>query len=190
MTTIISGSTGITLPNSQIVDAFAYANFGALFDDSYNFTIADTTTYGKQMPIYRTFSTPKNITVNVSPTGGSWEHGFTGYYVLHMMYRQASGGDLWTHYAITKDGAQNVVGITARMGSEDAHTESFHIIYKVDSTTSTYQMQGWVNATGRNAGVTSAPSGNPGWVGLDTQISLGTWVGRTVDIFVYRISGL
>jgi hypothetical protein len=186
----ISG-TQITLPDSTILNGAAYANFGTLFDDALQITIASTASDGTTMPIYRTFSTPKNITVTTSSSGGTWTHALTGIYALHMSYRQASGGDIWTQYAVTKDGTNNVVGVTARMGSEDSHTEDFHIIYRVDSTVSNYRIQGWCHATGRTAGVAGTPSGNPGWVGSDTSITNGgSWKGRTVDIWLFRICSL
>lgn len=185
----ISG-TQITLPDNSILNGSAYANFGTLFDDSVQITIASTASDGQTMPIYRTFSTPKNITVTTSASGGTWTHGLTGIYALHMSYRQASGGDIWTQYAVTKDGTSNVVGVTARMGSEDAHTEDFHIIYRVDSTTSNYRIQGWCHAVGRTAGVAGSPTGNPGWTSTTTTLTNGTWVGRTVDIWIFRIASL
>lgn len=185
----ISGSQ-ITLPDSTILNGAAYANFGILFDDALQITIASTASDGVTMPIYRTFSAPKNITVTTSSSGGTWTHALTGMYALHMSYRQASGGDIWTQYAVTKDGTNNVVGITARMGSEDHHTEDFHIIYKVDSTTSNYRIQGWATAS-RTAGVGNSPSGNPGWTSTDTTITTGaSWKGRTVDIWLFRICSL
>ena len=183
------GGSQITLADSTILNGSAYANFGTLFDDALQVNVSSTDSDGITMPIYRIFSTPKNINVSISSSGGTWTHNLTGIYALHMSYRQASGGDIWTQYAVTKDGTNNVVGITARMGSEDSHTEDFHIIYKVDSTSSNYRIQGWATAA-RSAGVAGSPSGNPGWTSSDTTISNGNWKGRTVDIWVFRICSL
>jgi len=185
----ISGSS-ITLPDSTVLNGAAYANFGTLFDDALQITISSTASDGTTMPIYRTFSTPKNITVTTSASGGTWTHALTGMYALHMSYRQASGGDIWTQYAVTKDGTNNVVGVTARMGSEDNHTEDFHIIYRVDSASSNYRIQGWTQSATRTAGHIGAPSGNPGWTSTTTTLGLGTWIGRTVDIWIFRIASL
>ena len=185
----ISG-TQITLPDSTILNGAAYANFGTLFDDALQITIASTASDGVTMPIYRTFSAPKNITVTTSSSGGTWTHALTGMYALHMSYRQASGDDIWTQYAVTKDGTNNVVGVTARMGSENSHTEDFHLIYRVDSTSSNYRIQGWATGS-RTAGVVGSPSGNPGWTSTDTAITTGaSWKGRTVDIWLFRICSL
>jgi len=168
----------------------AYANFGTLFDDNINMPISDTSSNGITMPIYRNFSDPKNINVTVATNGGYWSHVYTGIYVMHIMYRQASGGDIWTQYAVTKNGSNDVVGVTARMGSEDAHTESFHIMYRVDSTSANYRLQGWCQSGTRYAGNSGGYSGNPGWTSTTTKITNGTAVGRTVDIFIYRVSDL
>ena len=183
----ISGSQ-ITLPDSTVLNGAAYANFGTLFDDATQITVSSTASDGATMPIYRTFSTPKNITVTTSSGGGTWTHALTGIYALHMSYRQASGGDIWTQYAVTKDGTNNVVGITARMGSEDSHTEDFHLIYRVDSTSSNYRIQGWGGGA-RTAGVSTSPSGNPGWTSTTTTLG-STYIGRNVDIWIFRISSL
>lgn len=186
----ISGSQ-ITLPDSSVLNGSAYANFGTLFDDALQITVSSTATDGVTMPIYRVFSTPKNISVTTNTSGGTWAHTLTGMYALHMSYRQASGGDIWTQYAVTKDGTTNAVGVTARMGSEDNHTEDFHLIYRVDSTASTYRLQGWTQTGTRTAGHIGAPSGNPGWtMSPTTDLTLGTWKGRTVDIWLFRIASL
>jgi len=188
---ITLSGTQIVLPDNSILNGSAYANFGTLFDDALQITISSAASGGTTMPIYRTFSAPKNITVNTSSSGGTWIHGLTGIYAFHMSYRQASGSDIWTQYAVTKDGTSDVVGVTARMGSEDNHTEDFHIIYRVDSTTSNYRLQGWCQpSTTRTAGFIGSPSGNPAWTSSTTTITNGTWIGRTVDIWIFRIASL
>jgi len=189
MSITISGSQ-ITLPDNSLLNGSAYSNFGTLFDDSLQITIASTATDGVTMPIYRVFGISKNITVTTNSGGGTWTHALTGIYALHLIYRQASGGDIWTQYAVTKDGTSNAVGVTARMGSEDSHTEDFHIIYKVDSTTLNYRLQGWASGT-RTAGIAGSPSGNPGWtMSPTTDLTLGTYKGRAIDIWIFRIASL
>jgi len=186
----ISGSQ-ITLPDNSILNGSAYANFGTLFDDALTITVSSSATDGTTMPIYRVFGVSKNISVTTNTSGGTWTHALTGIYALHMSYRQASGGDIWTTYAVTKDGTTNAVGTTARMGSEDNHTEDFHLIYRVDSTQSIYRLQGWTQTGTRTAGHIGAPTGNPGWtMSPTTDLTLGTYKGRIVDIWVFRIASL
>lgn len=183
----VASGASLNVDGSPLVNfVSAYANFGALADDSTNITISTTATYGVTIPIFRAFSSPKNITVDVS--NNRWSHASTGVYALHMMYRQNGGGDVWAQYAVTKDGSSNSVGYTARVGSTDSEERSFHLIYRVDSTSSTYQLQGWCHSGTRTAGGT--PTGNPGWTDAWGVNTTGTNEGRTIDIFVYKVGDL
>ena len=165
-----------------------YANFGCLFDDALNVTIASSSGDGTTVPIYRDFMSNG---ISVDTTNNYWTHSETGVYALHFTYRQSAGGDIWTLYGVAKDGTNSMVGMSSRTGSEDNHLETVHITYKVTSTTSNYRLQGWCHTSSRTAGLASgSPTGNPTWT-ADTDggiISSGTWVGRTYDIFLYKVS--
>jgi hypothetical protein len=185
MSVTFVGNAGIQLSNKDTSAVSAHANFGTLFDDGGGYTIANHNSgLGTTVDFARTFSTPKNITVNTSDN--SWTHAYTGYYAFHMSYRQQSGGDIWTWYAIMKDSQTNAVGTTARMGSEDSHQESFHLIYKVDSTSSNYRIQGW-SQSGTTRAITGTNANFPsGWTSSVTSIGIG----KVLDIIIYRVGGL
>ena len=167
-----------------------YANFGCLFDDALNVTIASSSGDGTTIPIYRDFM---STGVSVDTTNNYWTHSETGVYALHLTYRQSGGGDIWTLYGVTKDGTNSMVGMSSRTGSEDNHLETVHLTYKVTSTSSNYRLQGWCHTGTRTAGYAGgSPTGNPTWV-ADTDggiITNGTWIGRTYDIFLYKVSNI
>jgi hypothetical protein len=184
MSATITGAGGkINIPNNSV----PYANFGSLMAEADNFTIADTTSDGITIPIYRQFSTPNKMTIDT--TNNYWTHDETGIYILHMMYRQLTGGDIWTMYGVAKNGTTDIVGVTARMGSENAHTESFHLLYKVDDTTANYRIQGWCHSGTRT--ISGTPSGYPsGWTYSWSDGAVGTTHGKSLDLMVYKVSGL
>lgn len=185
MSATITGAGGkINIPNNSV----PYANFGSLMAEADNFTIADATSDGITIPIYRQFSTPNKMTIDT--TNNYWTHDETGIYMLHMQYRQLAGGDIWTMYGVAKNGTTDIVGVTARMGSENGHTESFHFLYKVDDTTANYRIQGWTyNATRTISG--SFASGYPSdWTYSWSDGAVGTNHGKSLDIMVYKVSGL
>ena len=76
-------------------------------------------------------------------TNNHWLHSTTGYYHLYIRYRQQAGGDHWTVFGVTKNGASDCVGVSARTGSEDSHNEAYDVLYRVDGMTTSYQLQGW-----------------------------------------------
>jgi hypothetical protein len=189
MTVSFTGNQGVSLLNGDENSISAHANFGQLMSDGGNYAIGTHNGgYGTTVDFSTVFSTPKNITV--STASNNWTHAFTGYYAMHFGYRQQSGGDAWVIYAVTKDGNQNAVGTTARMGSEDGKNESFHMIYKVDSTTSNYRLQGYCyDGVTRNITTTDA-SYPAGWTSSVTNIGSGNPTGKVLDIIIYRIGGL
>ena len=165
----------------------AYANFYYSVNDAAGtITIASTATYGQQM-VFNKVGPYLNITPNTATS--TWTHAYTGVYVASCRYRQASGGDVWTVMAITKNGEIDAVGISVRTGSEDSHNERYEICYTVDSTTATYQFQHWVQATGKT--VLSDFTGKPGWSNYDTLTGNTTGdTGRMVDYVIYRLGDL
>ena len=189
-----SGSNAITISSSgevtinSLASSNPYANFGALNSDSDNFTVSDTTSDGITVPIYRQFSTPNKITIDTS--NNYWTHDETGIYALHMQYRQLAGGDIWTMYGIAKNGQTDIVGVTARMGSEDSHTESFHLLYKVDSTTANYRLQGWTQAGPRTVSGTDTSTYPSAWTYSWSDGAVGTHHGKSLDIMVYKVSDI
>lgn len=187
-----NSNTALTIDASGkvTIDAVStpYANFGALMSDSDNFTVSDTTSDGITVPIYRQFSTPNKMTIDTS--NNYWTHDETGIYMLHMQYRQLAGGDIWTMYGIAKNGQTDIVGVTARMGSENSHTESFHLLYKVDDTTANYRMQGWCQAGTRTISGSDSASYPSAWAYSWSAGAVGTYHGKSLDIMVYKVSGL
>lgn len=182
--TIENTSNTISIPTTNIVYKEAYASmYYAVNDAAGSLTIASTDTYGTKMQF--NFAGPcKNITVNT--TNSTWTHTYTGTYKIYTAYRQHSGGDVWTVLAVTKDGNSSAVGISTRTGSEDSHNENYTVIYTVDSTTATYQLQHWVQSTGKT--VLSDFTGEPGWSNYGTLTGNTTGdQGRMVDYYIQRL---
>ena len=182
MATIINGSDNFN--TNDVSKEGAYANFVYAGADSY--TIC-TTGYGTQTKFNFIYA-QKNISGNIS--SNNWTHSATGVYSLTVRYRQATGGDVWSVWGVTKNGNSDCAGMSARTGSEDGHNEAYNIVYKVDSTSATYQLQGWSGATKTiaNAGYSQ---GKPSWSNY-SSIAGETDAngGRTMDISIYKIGEL
>jgi hypothetical protein len=165
----------------------AYANFYyAVNDAAGTLTIASTATYGQHMLF--THAGPY-LNVTPDPSTSTWTHAYTGVYKAEISFRQASGGDVWTVLAITKNGQVDAVGISVRTGSTNNFFDQREIVYTVDSTTATYQVQHWVQATGKTT--TSDFAGKPGWTNYDTLTGSTTGdTGRMVDYVIYRLGDL
>ncbi len=166
----------------------AYASlYYSVNDAAGNITISDNSTYGVKM-LFNKQGPVKNITPNLSTS--TWTHTFTGVYVVMCRYRQNSGGDIWTILGVTKNGNTEAVGLSARTGSEDSHNERYEVMYTVDSTTATYQLQHW--AAGTSKTVTSDfGGGSPGWTNYATLCGGTTGdIGRMVDYQIYRVGDL
>jgi hypothetical protein len=100
-------------------------------------------------------------------------------------YRQASGGDVWTVLAVTKAGDSVAVGVSTRTGSEDSHNENYTVVYTVDNTSATYQLQHWATTTKT---VSSDFQSNPGWTNYSALCGNTTGdIGRMVDYYIERI---
>lgn len=137
----------------------AFASFYYVSATSVN--IADATAYGAIMP----FNTAgPSLRIAINPSTMTWTHALPGTYVINVAYRQNSGGDLWTILAVTKDGAQNAVGTSVRTGNTNSNLNTNHrIVYVVDSTTSTYQLQHWATTTKTVCGGDCFGGGPPQW---------------------------
>ena len=187
-----SGDDGIILPDSSlpINDSSgggfksAIARFGATMNDTSNAAIQRDGN-GQHVAIYRTFFTPKNITVNTSTN--RWTHTYTGVYRCYVQFRQASGADVWNFMSVTKLGSFNVVGSSARMGSENSHRELFTFMYAVDSTTATYQLQGW---SAGDVNYSGGGSSSPGWSTTYETWQTGSLAGKSLDVSIYRVGDL
>lgn len=184
--TIRNSSNTIYIP-IETINKQAYANFYYSVNDSAStLEIANTSTYGATMR-FNVVGSQKNITGNVG--NYTWTHAFTGAYMLTVTYRQNSGGDVWTVLSVCKNGPANTVGISARTGSEDSHNENYNIFYTVDDTAATYQLQHWVQATGKS--VTLDYTGTPGWIGYAALVNNATGdTGRTIDFIIRRLGDL
>ena len=78
----------------------------------------------------------------------TWTHSQTGYYLLHLSYRQESGADIWTQYAVQKNSPLTIAGTSVRSGSANGgNPANWHLSYYVDSTTANYSLYGWANGT-------------------------------------------
>lgn len=126
--------------------------------------------------------------INVSTANNNWTHDKTGYYMITIRYRQASGGDIWSVWGVLKNGSE-AVGISARTGSEDGHNEAYDILYKVDSTSATYQINGW---SGGTKTIVQPPSqGKPSWTNYDALFgSSDANGGRMIDYIIVRVGDL
>ena len=145
VSTLRNSSNSVYLPIETIRNKEAFANFYYSVNDAAgDLTIANTSTYGATMG-FNVRAIEKNIVGNVS--NYTWTHAYTGYYMITTTYRQASGGDVWTCLAVCKNGPATAVGISARTGSEDSHNENYSIIYPVDDTSATYQLQNWAGSS-------------------------------------------
>lgn len=188
MAVTFNGDDGIAITGGDWTiddsDMTAVAKFGSTMNDSSNYTFQSSGN-GTTVPIYRTFTTPKNMTVSTS--GNTWTHSLTGMYMCHFQFRQSTSADLWNFMSITKNGTKNIVGVSARMGSECCHRHSFHIMYRVDSTTANYRLQGW--ATG-SLNLSGSGTGSPGWSTTYETWQTGTSAGKSLDVTIYRIGAL
>ena len=130
----------------------------------------------------------KNITLD---TGNSrWTHATTGIYFLIVRYRQSTGGDIWSVFGVTKGGNSACVGTSARTGSEDSHNEAYNIIYTVDSTSATYQLQGWSGAANKTVTRPNA-QGKPSWSNYDTLVGYSDSNGGVMlDYNIFKIGDL
>lgn len=162
----------------------AFANmYYSVNDAAGSLTIASTTGVGTQMQFNKA-GLSQNITVNTGTS--TWTHTYTGTYRISCAYRQATGGDVWTVLAVTKGGDTVATGVSARVSSADSRFDQHFVVYTVDSTEATYQLQQWVQATGKT--VTSDFVGKPTWTNYDTLVGGTTGDnGRMVDYFVQRL---
>ena len=125
--------------------------------------------------------------ITVSTSNNNWTHSTTGKYVLTIRYRQNSGGDVWTCWGITKGGNSDAVGVSARTGSENAHNEAYDIFYTVDSTSATYQVQGWCGSSTKTVKNPDA-QGKPAWSNYDTLCGeSNSTSGRQMDVIIQKI---
>ena len=119
-----------------------------------------------------------------------WTHATTGYYQLLVRYRQGSGGDVWSVFGVTKDGASDCVGISARTGSEDSHNEAYDVLYRVDSTSATYQLMGWCGSGTKDV-IDPTEQGKPNWTNYDTLVGITNNEGGVMlDMIISKIGDL
>ena len=164
---------------------FAYCNmYYAVNDAAGSLTIASSASTGTQM-LFNNLGPSMNITANT--TTSSWTHAATGTYQISVQYRQATGGDVWTVLGVTKAGNTTAVGVSARTGSADSNTAwNYEVIYTVDSTSATYQLQHWATATKTVSSDFSG--GNPGWTNYASLCGNTTGdIGRMVDYRIVRL---
>lgn len=150
-------------------------------------TIGDSSSYGVTIP-FNTVQFQKYITAY----GGSnyWQHSFTGYYAVQVNYRQNSGGDIWTVFAVTKNGNSTAVGLSARTGSGDSRFDTWMVAYPVDDTSARYQLQQWCEGT--KTVTTSYSTNQPSWgnyASLNNN-TVGSGLGRALNLFVWRLGDL
>ena len=166
---------------------YACAHYIYRLPSGSNATISSTAGNGTKLLI-SDVKQQKNITLD---TGNSrWTHATTGIYFLILRYRQASGGDIWSVFGVTKGGDSDCVGVSARTGSEDSHNEAYNIIYTVDSTSATYQLQGWSGVTTKTV-IAPTSQGKPGWSNYDTLVGYTDANGGVMmDYNIFKIGDL
>ena len=164
-----------------------YACAHYIYRESGSGITMSTSGNGTQCPI-SDVKQQKNITLD---TGNSrWTHATTGIYFIILRYRQATGGDIWSVFGVTKSGDSNCVGTSARTGSEDSHNEAYNIIYTVDSTSATYQLQGWSGVTTKTV-IAPTAQGKPGWSNYDTLVGYTDANGGVMmDYNIFKIGDL
>ena len=119
-----------------------------------------------------------------------WTHATTGYYLLKIRYRQGSGSDVWSVFGVTKAGASDCVGISARTGSEDSHNEAYDVLYRVDSTSATYQLMGWCGSGTKDV-IDPTEQGKPNWTNYDTLVGITNNEGGVMlDMIISKIGDL
>jgi hypothetical protein len=158
--------------------------FYSVNDAAGSVNVADSSAYGATVPFNRT-QIYSNITTNNSTS--RWTHSYTGTYVVRLQYRQGSGGDIWTVMGVTKNGNTSAVGISSRVGSYgNTGSITWDILYPVDDTSATYQLQGWATTT---ITVSSDFSGgSPGWANYPSLVGNTTGdTGRMTNIIVFRV---
>ena len=182
-----------TLASSAVTSAkiaanatYACAKF-VYSSSSTNADISSPSGDGQQVP-FTHVTLQKNITGDVS--NNRWTHSQTGIYCIVIRYRQNNGGDVWSMFGVTKDGSSNCVGSSARTGSEDGHNEAYNVMYTGDSTSSTYQIQGWSGAAGKQAKPGDG-QGKPSWTNYDTLVGYtGSNNGIIVDFNIFKVGDL
>ena len=119
-----------------------------------------------------------------------WTHATTGYYLLKIRYRQGSGSDVWSVFGVTKAGASDCVGISARTGSENSHNEAYDVLYRVDSTSATYQLMGWCGSGTKDV-IDPTEQGKPNWTNYDTLVGITNNEGGVMlDMIISKIGDL
>ena len=163
----------------------AYAHF-TFCDSSNHLSLASGT--GGTHVAFSHVKSEQGITGDTS--NNDWTHATTGYYQLQIRYRQGSGGDVWSVFGVTKDGASDCVGISARTGSENNVNEAYDVLYRVDSTSATYQLMGWCGVTTKDI-VDPDSQGKPTWTNYDTLVGV-TWNngGVMLDMIINKIGDL
>lgn len=186
----IQNSTGTaTLSVASVAQLTAYANmYYSVNNAAGDLTIADTSSTGVKM-LFNRAGPSRNISLNT--TNATWTHAYTGVYQITVMYRQHTGGDVWTVLAVTKNGASEAVGVSARTGSQNSDVAwNYTWTYSVDSTTATYQVQHWCGIGTKTVWSTFS-NGNPGWTNYSTLIGGVTGDnGRMVDYQIQRLGDL
>ena len=169
---------------AKIATNATYACAHYIYRESGSGVTMSTTGNGSQCPI-SDVKQQKNITLD---TGNSrWTHATTGIYFLIVRYRQATGGDVWSVFGVTKGGNSDCVGVSARTGSENSHNEAYNIIYTVDSTSATYQLQGWSSAANKTV-IRADAQGKPSWSNCDTLVGYSdTNGGVMLDYNIFKI---
>jgi hypothetical protein len=132
----------INLALSQLTSR-PYAEFAFRAGDG-SLTVAASTPV--KVPITRT-NVNNKITLNSA--NSEWTHSETGYYKITWTYRQDSGSDYWTQYAVLKNSNKtSPVGVSLRCGSvNSSHPATYPFMYYVDDTSAQYQLWGWSAGT-------------------------------------------
>ncbi len=172
---------------AKIATNATYACARYIYRESGGGTTISSTGNGTQCPISDVIQ-QKNITLD---TGNSrWTHATTGIYFLIVRYRQDTGGDIWSVFGVTKGGNSDCVGLSARTGSENSHNEAYNVIYTVDSTSATYQLQGWSSQANKTVKRPDG-AGKPSWSNYDTLVGYSDSNGGVMlDYNIFKIGDL
>jgi hypothetical protein len=142
--TTTDGTSSATVANMSTLLNKPYAELAWAANGGAALTVANNNSTTK-VPFSRSVYINQ---ISADTVNYTWTHAQTGYYQLLLSYRQESGADIWTQYAVQKNSPLTLVGTSVRAGSANGGNPAhWNLSYYVDSTTANYSLYGWTNGT-------------------------------------------
>ena len=194
----VSSLTVMEVNNNPLPAASITSSEPAYFDGGYRYKTgqgyftAFSGGNGSQWP-FDTVMDSRGINMDFSTN--TWTHEQTGKYVLTVDYRH-EGGDLWQIMAVTKNGDSHAVGVGGRTGSLGSGTWSKTLMYDVDDTSATYQLQGWglgtsgLGCNNTDSNVADGTPSLPSWTytSMTEQAMGGENGGLMFNCVIYKVA--